>query len=486
MLLGGAALSLVTGLPAGAQVAQNDESRMQGVVPRAGAPASFADLTAQLQPAVVNIAVRQKIKDENPLTAMMGGGAQQRLAEAQGSGFIVSADGYVVTNNHVISLDRENAADAVTVTMPDGTEYTARVVGRDGDSDIAVLKIDAKTPLPFVQFGQSSKARAGDWVIAIGNPFGLGGTVTSGIVSSVNRNTGSGAYDHYLQSDASINSGNSGGPMFDMRGNVIGINNWIVAPTGVNIGIGFAIPADTAKPIVEKLIAGKAIERGFLGVVIQPISDEIADSLGLPHNRGELVRAVPPGLAAAQAGIKPGDIVLKVNGVEITPDRTLSGIVADLTPGTRIPIELLRQGRMQTVTAVVAKRPNQQEMAKNFGAPQAPANPFAAPEKQGEGLAGDALGLQVLGMTPSLAERLKVPGDTKGVVVAAVDGASDAANRGLQQGDIVIGVNFAPINGVAQFEAAIKAAKAAGRPSMTLEVLRPGQPGTVFIALRLS
>ncbi len=490
LLLGGAALSLTTGLPAGAQVAQNDQSRMQDVVPRAGAPASFADLTALLQPAVVNITVRQKVEVDNPLagtpfSGITGGGGSQRVAEAQGSGFIVSADGYVVTNNHVISLDQKGAADAVMVTLADGTEYNARIVGRDQESDIAVLKIDAKSVLPFVQFGQSSKARAGDWVIAIGNPFGLGGTVTSGIVSSVNRNTGTGAYDHYIQSDASINSGNSGGPMFDMRGNVLGINNWIVAPSGGNIGIGFAIPADTAKPIVDKLIAGKAIERGFLGVSIQPITDEIADSLGLPHNRGELVRAVPPGLAAAQAGIKPGDIVLKVNGMEVTPDRTLSAIVADLTPGTRIPIELLRQGRAQTVTAVVAKRPSQQEMAKNFGAPQTPANPFAAPEKQGEGLAGDALGLQILGMTPALAQRLQVPGDTKGVVVASVDTASDAANRGLQQADIVIAVNFAPISGVAQFEAAIKAAKAAGRPSITLEVLRPGQPGTVFIALRL-
>ena len=491
LLLGGAALSLTTGLPAGAQVAQNDQSRMQDVVPRAGAPASFADLTAQLQPAVVNIAVRQKVQVDNPLAnsplgAMMGGAAPSaRLAEAQGSGFIVSADGYVVTNNHVISLDQKGAADAVMVTLADGTEYQARIVGRDQDSDIAVLKIDAKGPLPFVQFGQSSKARAGDWVIAIGNPFGLGGTVTSGIVSAVNRNTGSGAYQHYIQSDASINSGNSGGPMFDMRGNVIGINNWIVAPNGGNIGIGFAIPADTAKPIVEKLISGKAIERGFLGVQMQPITDEIADSLGLLHNRGELVRVVPPGLPAAQAGIKPGDIVLKVNGAEVTPDRTLSGIVADLAPGTRIPIEILRQGRPMTITALVAKRPSQDEMAKNFGQPAAPANPFTTPEKQGEGLASEALGLQVLGMTPALAQRLQVPGDTKGVVLATVDSASDAANQGLQQGDIVIAANFVPINGVAQFEAAIKAAKAASRPSITLELQRPGQPGTVFIALRI-
>ena len=485
MLLGGAALSLVSGLPAGAQVAQNDESLMQGVVPRAGAPASFADLTAQLQPAVVNIAVRQKIKDENPLAAMMGGGAPQRLAEAQGSGFIVSADGYVVTNNHVISLDRENPADAVTVTMPDATEYTARVVGRDTDSDIAVLKIDAKSPLPFVQFGQSSKARAGDWVIAIGNPFGLGGTVTSGIVSSVNRNTGSGAYDHYLQSDASINSGNSGGPMFDMRGNVIGINNWIVAPSGGSVGIGFAIPSDTAKPIVDKLIAGKAIERGFLGVSIQPLTDEIADSLGLAHNRGELVRAIQPGMPAEKAGMKAGDIVIKVNSVPVTADRTLSGIVSDIVPGTRIPIELLRQGKPVTVTATVAKRPSQQEMAQAFGTPAPAADPYGpAGAGPSAGLAGDALGLQLRPMSAALAQALQVPAGTRGVVVAGVDSASEAASR-LKKGDIVLSAQFIPVTSIADLDAAIKAAKAAGRPSITLEVLRPGQLGTGYIALRL-
>gem|GEM_PF-1474325 len=361
LLLGGAALSLVTGLPAGAQIAQNDDSLMQAVVPRAGAPASFADLTAQLQPAVVNISVRQKVTVDNPLAgtpfgAMMGPGGQSRLAQAVGSGFVVSADGFVVTNNHVISLDRKGAADEVSVKFADGVEYPARIVGRDVDSDLAVLKIDAKAPLPFVQFGESSKARAGDWVIAIGNPFGLGGSVTSGIISSVNRNTGTGAYDHYIQTDASINSGNSGGPMFDMRGKVIGINNWIVAPSGGNIGIGFAIPSDIAKPIVEKLMSGKAIERGFLGVQIQPITDEMADSLGLQRDRGELVRGVPPGMPGDKAGIKPGDIVLKVNNVDVTPDRSLSTIVANIAPGTRIPIDLLRQGKnVRQVKAMVVQ-----------------------------------------------------------------------------------------------------------------------------------
>ena len=292
LLLGGAALSLVGGIPAGAQVAQNDAEQMRTIVPRAGAPASFADLTQQLQPAVVNIAVRQRVEVKNPLAALPfgnllpgGAGNQAKVAEAVGSGFVVSHDGYIVTNNHVISLDREGQADEITVKLSDGRQYKARIVGRDPESDIAVLKIDAGKALPFVKFGDSTKARAGDWIIAIGNPFGLGGTVTSGIISSVNRNTGTGAYDHYIQTDASINSGNSGGPMFDMAGNVIGINNWIVAPSGGNIGIGFAIPSATAQPIVQRLMKGQAIERGYLGISIQPVTDEIADSLGLPHDR---------------------------------------------------------------------------------------------------------------------------------------------------------------------------------------------------------
>ena len=490
LLLGGAALSLVTGLPAGAQVAQNDESRMQSVVPRAGAPTSFADLNAQLQPAVVNISVRQKVVVDNPLAntpfgAMMGQGNQSRLAEALGSGFIVSADGYVVTNNHVISLDRKGAGDEVSVKLADGTEYSARIVGRDIDSDIAVLKIDAKSALPFVRFGESSKARAGDWVIAIGNPFGLGGSVTSGIISSVNRNTGTGAYDHYIQTDASINSGNSGGPMFDMRGNVIGINNWIVAPSGGNIGIGFAIPSDIAKPIVEKLMAGKAVERGFLGVQIQPISDAMADSLGLPHDRGELVRGVPPGMPGDKAGIKPGDIVLKVNTIEVTPERSLSTIVANIAPGTRIPIDLLRQGKSLTVTATVAKRPDQDELAKSLGPSDPAESPFNKPSDKGQGPTSDALGLQVLDMDADIAQQLRVPGSTRGAVVARVDSVSDAASQGLQRGDIVVGANFQPVGSAAALDAAVKAVKASGRPSITLEVMRPGAQGTIYIGVRL-
>lgn len=485
LLLGGAALSLATGLPAGAQVAQNEAGQGQSVVPRPGAPSSFADLTAQLQPAVVNIAVRQKVQaPATPMQQMRGQSGGPRLAEGAGSGFIISSDGFIVTNNHVISLDQQGVADTISVRLADGTEYEARLIGRDQDSDIAVIKIDAPAPLPFVRFGDSAKARAGDWVIAIGNPFGLGGTVTSGIISSVNRNAGRGAYNHFIQTDASINSGNSGGPMFDMAGNVIGINNWIVAPAGGNVGIGFAIPSDTAKPIVAKLMSGKAIERGFLGLQLQPISDEIADSLGLPHNRGELVRVVVPGMPGSKAGVKPGDIVLKANGVEVTPDRTISAIVADIPPGTSIAIELIRQGKPMTLNAVVARRPSQQEMAQSMGQGR-PGSGNPLENARGQGLAGAALGLQVLDMNPEIAMQLRLPGNTQGAVIADVDSASDAANRGLQRGDVVVGANFSPITGTAGLDAAIKAAKAANRPSVTLEVMRPGEQGTIFLALRL-
>ncbi len=491
LLLGGAALSLVGGIPAGAQVAQNDAEQMRTIVPRAGAPASFADLTQQLQPAVVNISVRQRVEVKNPLAALPfgnllpgGAGNQAKVAEAVGSGFVVSHDGYIVTNNHVISLDREGQADEITVKLSDGRQYKARIAGRDPESDIAVLKIDAGKALPFVKFGDSTKARAGDWIIAIGNPFGLGGTVTSGIISSVNRNTGTGAYDHYIQTDASINSGNSGGPMFDMAGNVIGINNWIVAPSGGNIGIGFAIPSATAQPIVQRLMKGQAIERGYLGISIQPVTDEIADSLGLPHDRGELVRLVQPDQPAAAAGIKVGDIVMKVNNQEVTPDRTLSGIVSDIAPGTRIPIEVLRSGKSVTLFAVVAKRPNQQELAKSLD-PQPQANPFEGPQGQGEGLAEAALGLKVLTMNPDYASQLGVPGSTKGVVIAGVNPASDAANRGLQRRDIVVSANMVPVNSTEELDRVVREAKSAGRPTVTLQVMRPGQQGLFYIALRI-
>ncbi|MFN5779278.1 MAG: S1C family serine protease, partial [Novosphingobium sp.] len=271
-----------------------------------------------------------------------GGGATTREAQSLGSGFIISADGYVVTNNHVITADGQGEVQSITVTLSDGSEHTARLIGRDAQSDLAVLKIDAGKTLPFVKFGNSEAARVGDWVIAIGNPFGLGGTVTSGIVSAVHRSSGA---SRYIQTDASINRGNSGGPLFDMKGNVIGINNAIFSPTGGNVGIGFASPADIASPIVDKLVRGQAIERGYLGVQIVPVTEDVADSLGLSRNRGELVQTVQPGQAAAAAGLQPGDVVVKVDSQEVSPDNTLSFIVANTAPGKRIPIEVIRNGK---------------------------------------------------------------------------------------------------------------------------------------------
>ncbi|HEU4651413.1 MAG TPA: Do family serine endopeptidase, partial [Croceibacterium sp.] len=387
LLAGGAAVSIITGVPAGAQVAQNDASEMRSVVPRAGAPESFAALTEQLAPAVVNISTRQRIQVENTnpfagtpfadLFGNRGSGGQQpqqpttREAQSLGSGFIVSADGYVVTNNHVIQPEGSAELEEVTVTMPDGTEFNAEVVGSDAASDLAVLKISRSQPFPYVHFGNSRDARVGDWVIAIGNPFGLGGTVTSGIVSAVYRATQSGgAYDRYIQTDASINRGNSGGPLFDMQGNVIGINNAIFSPSGGSVGIGFAIPAETAAPIVQKLIAGEEILRGYLGVRIQPMNDDLAEALGVERNRGEFIQSVQPGEPAEVAGLKAGDVVLRVDGKDVTPDQTLSFIVANIEPGKRINLDIIRDGQRSTLPVTVGRRPSEEELAAQLVDPQ--------------------------------------------------------------------------------------------------------------------
>jgi serine protease Do len=504
LLLGGATFTLATGFPAaGAQVAQNEPSEITPIVPRSGAPASFADLTAQLAPAVVNIATRQKVQlqGNNPFAGTPfedffggqggGGGPQTREAQSLGSGFIISADGYVVTNNHVISPEgKGSVVESVSVTLPDGTELPAKVIGHDTASDLAVLKIAASKPLPFVKFGDSKTARVGDWVIAIGNPFGLGGTVTAGIVSAVYRATGSGsAYDRYLQTDASINRGNSGGPMFDMKGQVIGINNAIFSPTGGSIGIGFAIPAEIAAPIVQKLIKGEAIERGYLGVSIQPVNEDLADSVGLPHNRGEFVQTVQPNQPAAAAGIKPGDVVVKVDGKDVTPEQTLSYIVANTAPGKRIPVEVIRNGQHLTLTATVGKRPSEDELAANNFNPDDnggnESNPFQNPAPQTQkGVVEQALGLSVIPLTPQIAGQLGVPPATHGVVVNAVDPNSDAGGKGLQRGDIILSANYTNVSTRAELETAIRATKSAGRNALLIQVQRRGQPA-VYIPIRL-
>ena len=492
LLVGGAAISLITGTPLGAQVAQNDDAVMDRVVPVEGAPASFADLTAQLQPAVINIATRQRIEvANNPFAGTpfadlfsrrQGGGGQPQTREAQslGSGFIISADGFVVTNNHVVSPDSRAKLESITVTLPDGTEYEAEVVGADAASDLAVLKIKANRSFPFVTFGDSSAARVGDWVVAIGNPFGLGGTVTSGIISAVYRNTGQGgAYDRYLQTDASINRGNSGGPLFDMRGNVIGINNAIFSPSGGSVGIGFAIPAEIAAPIVEQLRAGREIQRGYLGVGLQPIDEDFAASLGLPKRRGELVQTVQDDSPAARAGLKPGDIVTKVNGKDVTGEQTVSFLVANLEPGAQVPVELLRDGKRFALNVTLGKRPSEAELQQQTQTFDPDSEESMAPGTSNETIE-QKLGLQVMPMTAAIARSLGVPAETQGVVIAAVDPNADAARKGLRRGDIVLSANYQAVTSVEALAEQVKAAATEGREAILLRVQRRTQPPAFF------
>ena len=501
LLAGGATATLTMQEPVGAQVAQNAPGVISAA-PRPGAPMSFADLAARLQPAVVNISTTQKIQVKNNANAFAGtpfeelfkrfgggGGTDDngkpitREATSLGSGFIVSADGYVVTNNHVISGGPEGAGgggavvSSITVTLPDRKEYKATIVGRDQASDLALLKIEAKG-LPFVQFGDSTRARVGDWVVAIGNPCGLGGTVTAGIVSALHRSIGiTGPYDRYIQTDASINQGNSGGPMFDLQGNVIGINTAIFSPTGGNVGIGFAIPAEEAKPIIETLKAGGKIKRGYLGVGIQPMTEDIATSLGLPKDRGEIVARVEPGEAAARGGIRQGDVIVSVNGQEVSPDNTLSYIVAKQPVGTKMPIEVIRDGQRKTLTVTVGERPPEDQLASN-GPPDADdpdgdSSTQAAPDQSTRNTIG--LGFQTL--TPDLARKLGLPATVRGVVINYVDPSSDAGAQGFQVRDLILQINNVPVTTVQAAAAQIEAARKAKKTSVLLFAQRGNNPG---------
>ncbi|MET0240533.1 MAG: Do family serine endopeptidase [Sphingobium sp.] len=486
LLLGGTALSLTTGTNVIAQTAQNEG---QAAAPR-GAPGSFADMVERLQPAVVNISTRQRVKVQNPFAGSPFGslfGAddrqpQTRQAQSLGSGFIISADGYVVTNNHVVAPGAAGATvDSITVILPDRTEYEAKLVGKDASSDLAVLKIIPKAPLPFVKFGDSTRARVGDWVVAIGNPFGLGSTVTAGIVSALHRNT-SGGSDRFIQTDASINQGNSGGPMFDMSGNVIGINSQILSPSGGNIGIGFAIPSEQAVPIIETLRKGQSVKRGYLGVQISQLSEDLADSLGLPKNRGEFVQGVEPGKGAEQAGIKPGDVIVRVNNREVTPDETLSFIVSNLPIGSKVPIEIIRGGKRTTLTAVVGERPPEEQLAR-FG--RDPDEDFSEQDPQSsEQASQQQLGMAVTPLTPAIASQLGIPGSTLGVVITAVDPSTDAGQKGLRKGDVILSANNQPVRTEADLNGAISATKGGGRAAILLQVLRRGQPAA-FVPVRL-
>ena len=482
LALSGAAAVMTLNTTAGAQTAQNEPGAIQASVPRAGAPMSFADMVAKLQPAVVNISTTQRVQvSTNPfagtpfegLVPQGQGGGQPvtRQAESLGSGFVISADGYVVTNNHVISAGQRGAVvESITVTFPDRREFKAKLIGRDVQSDLAVLKIEG-TNLPFVRFGDSRQARVGDWVVAIGNPFGLGGSVTAGIISATHRVTGQGgAYDRFLQTDASINRGNSGGPMFDLQGNVIGINSQILSPTGGNVGIGFAIPAEQAKPIVDTLMGGGAIKRGYLGVQMQELTADLAESFGVPKNGGTIVARVEPGQAAEKAGIRQGDVIVRVNNQDVTPDQTLSFIVANVTPGARIPVDLIRDGKRQTVTVTVGTRPPEEELAQQQFDPE---DNNSGPQ-DGETMSAASLGIAVTPLTPQIARSIGADANARGVVVLGVDASSDAAGKGLARGDLITTVNRTPVTTAADVARIVGQAKSGGAKQVLLFVQRRG------------
>ncbi|APG63557.1 protease [Sphingorhabdus lutea] len=486
LLLTGSALTLFTGFPAGAQSGIN-ASTQASLAPR-GAPTSFADLTEQLQPAVVNIATKQKVQvatSFNPLT-----GERRPVTEEQasgGSGFVISADGYIVTNNHVIAGGNAGeAADEITVTFTNGKEYKAKLVGRDPTSDLALLKI-AATDLPFVEMVEKSTSRVGDWVIAIGNPLGLGSTVTAGIVSALQRNIGAGgAYDRFIQTDTAINRGNSGGPLFDLNGKVIGINNRLISPVGANIGIGFAIPAEEAVPVIEALKKGERPERGYLGISIRPVDEGLADALGLDKNKGEFVALVRENEPGAQAGLKQGDIVLKVNGLEVSPEQTLSYIVANIKPGTKIPIDILREGKPMKITATVGARPSDQELAQSNFNPDEEKDIDTAPSTGSEGkILAESMGISVIPMTAELARQLGMPTDSTGLIIDAVGSAGGAARSGLRRADVIVSATYKDVKTPADLVKQVEEAKKAGRSNILLGVRRRGAP-VAYVTVKLN
>ena len=460
------ALASVFALPAAAPLVLFPET----AVARAG-PDSFADLAAQLLPAVVNIssasAVQQRAdRGEGPDVPgfppgspfeqffrdfldrqRRGGGgggggenAPRRAPDANGprtvsvgSGFIIDETGFIVTNNHVI-----DGADEITVTMTDSTTMKAKLIGKDELADLALLKVESSRKLPHVDWGDSDAARIGDWVMAIGNPFNLGGTVTTGIVSARARNIHQGPYDDFIQTDAPINRGNSGGPLFNMDGKVIGINTAIYSPSGGSVGIGFSVPANQARNVIDQLREYGKARRGWLGVSIQQVTPDIAEGFGRHTPDGALVGRLNPGGPAEKAGIKTGDIILKFNGQDVKDMSALPRIVAGTEIGKSVPVVVWRDGKEQSINAAIGELPPDVQVAS--ASPDRP----ATPSDRTSTIAG--LGLTVSPITPDLRSKYSLRQDQKGVVVTNVQDAGNAATRGLKPGDVIVEVQQEPVN----------------------------------------
>ncbi len=469
-----------------APAAQRPAPEMHASPPRMlenGAPFSFADLVERVSPAVVTVTVEQQLKPTqnfNPedlpepfrdFFNQFGDGNRQfsapHKAVAMGSGFIIDRGGYIVTNNHVVEDGRK-----ITVKLPDGREFTAKLIGSDQATDIALLKVKSDKPLPSVEFGDDHDVRVGDWVIAVGNPFGLSNTVTAGIISSIGRDVGNGPYTDYLQIDAPINRGNSGGPTFDLQGKVIGMNSMIYSPSGGSVGIGFAIPSTTIHDVVAQLQAHGHVSRGWLGVQIQNMTPEIAQSLGARGDKGAIVASVVGGSPASKAGFVPGDVVLAINGKSVEDSRDLTRRVAALPAGAKASFTVVRSGGQKTLTATIGARKDEQ-VASNE-APQ---------ENSSLGSTGEAMGLGLASVTPETRRNYNLDDHVNGVVVTRVDPDSDAADKGIEPGDVLVSVANKNVRSPQDIKAQIASAQAAGRKSVL--VLVQGTAGQRFVALKI-
>ena len=453
---------------------------------------SFADVFEQVSPAVVNIIVTQTEAQPtggiyrfngpqgeergdrgNPQDQLeqffgrffdMPQVPQQRRVQGQGSGFLIDPSGYIVTNNHVV--DR---ATKIVVTTNDGRKLDATLVGHDPKTDLALIKVDGKD-MPHVAFADSDAARVGDWVLAIGNPFGLGGTATAGIISARGRHIENGPYDDYLQIDAPINFGNSGGPLFNVSGQVIGINTAIFSPNGGNIGIGFAIPSNQAKNVIKQLRDNGSVQRGWLGVQIQDLDEELATSVGLKNGKGALVADVVKDSPAAHAGVQAGDVITRFNDHDIDSARALSLAVADVSPSSSAKVTVWRDGKSRDLSVKLGEASKAEEVASN-----GPAGNDSA--------AADAAGLTLRGLTDQDRARLGVPSDVNGALVVAVEPGSPAADKGLEPGDLITRVNQKPVTSANAAVAALKNAKK--DKSNALLLVRRGDSQR-FVALSFS
>jgi serine protease Do len=416
-------------------------------------PQGFADLAERLTPAVVNIATSQRVEGVSELPQFPPGSPLERFnqgfdGEAQitslGSGFVISADGVIVTNNHVIE-----SADSIDVILQSGQKLEATVVGRDPATDIAVLRVHARTPLPYVNLGESDSARVGDLVLAIGNPFGFGGSVSVGIVSARNRNIDAGRYDDFIQTDAAINRGNSGGPLFNLEGEVIGVNTAIVSPTGASVGVGFATPAAIVRPVVAQLLRYGETRRGYLGVRLSNVTQDVADRAGLHDTQGAAITRVTPGGPAAQAGLRAGDIIIAFAGRAVSESRVMTRMVGEAQVGARVPIDVIRDGQRRRIEVVIARLEE----------------PSVAGGGQGgrEGVGDDGprggrlLGMALSELDAGLRTQFQIEPDVQGLVVLDVEPGGPAQGA-MQPGDVVSAIGFAPVDTMADARAVLERA----------------------------